>query len=228
MSRTAPGATDDIAAAPSEIAREAMVASQLRTSGVSDARIVAAMAEVPREAFLPAEVRSLAYRDTMIALGTDRFQNLPLATGRLLNEARIMAGDRVLLIGATGGYTAAVLAKLAGQVVALESDAALAADARTALAGIANVELVEGPLNAGWAEGAPYDVIVVDGAVEELPAAIAEQVRPGGRIVSGVVDRGVTRLAAGERTQGGFGLFDFADIDCVVLPGFARPTSFRF
>lgn len=228
ISGTASDATNGTLAMGADAARHAMVASQLRTSGVSDARVVAAMAAVPREAFLPQAVRSLAYRDTMIALTEDRWQNTPLATGRLVNEARILPGDRVLLIGAAGGYTAAVLARLAREVVALESDAALAADARLALAPIGNVECVEGPLDAGWAAGAPYDVVVVDGAVEALPDAIVDQVRPGGRVVSGMVDRGVTRLAAGERTPGGFALFDFVDIDCAVLPGFAKPVSFRF
>nr|WP_052134851.1 protein-L-isoaspartate O-methyltransferase [Sphingomonas sp. 37zxx] len=227
MSRAAQGASNDELTGAA-VARHAMVVSQLRTSGVSDARIIAAMADVPRENFLPPEVRSMAYRDTMIALTPDRQQNTPLATARLLNEARIAAGERVLLIGATGGYTAAVLARLACEVVALESDPLLAAQAREALAGVEGVELVEAPLHAGWSSGAPYDVIVIDGAVEEISGEVIDQLRPEGRVVSGVVDHGVTRLAAGRRTAGGFGLFDFADIDCVVLPGFARPTSFRF
>ena len=97
-----------------------------------------------------------------------------------------------------------------------------------ALAGIGNVEVVEGPLEAGWAAGAPYDLIVIDGAVEQVPEALTEQGHPGARLVTGLVDRGVTRLALGERGINGFGLVDFADIGCTILPGFDRPRSFTF
>lgn len=208
--------------------RHAMVASQLRTNAVSDARVVAAMDLVPREAFLPAAVAALAYRDTAVPLTHGRAQNVPIATGRLLTQAELRATDRVLLIGAAGGYTAAVLAELVAQVVAVESDPALVAIARTALAGYPTVSLIEAPLTAGHPGGAPYDVLFIDGAVEAVPQALIDQLSVGGRIVGGLADRGVTRLAAGRRTAGGFALLDFADIDCVPLPGFASPPSFTF
>ncbi|CAN5854929.1 protein-L-isoaspartate O-methyltransferase [soil metagenome] len=211
-----------------EAMRHAMVASQLRTNAVSDARVVAAMARVPREAFLPAEVRAIAYRDTAVPLGRERYQNVPIATGRLLTEAYLLPADRVLLVGAAGGYTAAVLAELVAQVVAVESDAGLAAGARAALGAYSNVTLVEGPLEAGHADGAPYDVLVIDGAVEQVPDALVAQLAAGGRVVAGIVDRGITRLSSGRKTAGGFGLLDFADIDCVSLPGFARAKTFTF
>ncbi|QNQ11410.1 protein-L-isoaspartate O-methyltransferase family protein [Sphingomonas alpina] len=208
--------------------RHAMVASQLRTNAVSDPRVVAAMARVPREAFLPAEAQALAYRDTALPLGQGRFQNVPIATGRLLTEAYLLPADKVLLIGAAGGYTAAVLAELVTSVVAVESDAALAALAREALVGTAGVTLVEGPLETGHAAGAPYDVLMVDGAVEQLPDSLVAQLRDGGRVVAGIADRGVTRLTSGRKSEGGFALLDFADIDCVPLPGFARAKTFTF
>lgn len=208
--------------------RHAMVASQLRTNAVSDARVVAAMAAVPRERFLPADVAALAYRDTAVPLGRGRAQNVPIATGRLLNEAALLPADRVLLIGAAGGYTAAVLAALVAEVTAVECDPDLAARARTALADHPAVTVVEGPLEQGHAPGAPYDVLVIDGAVEAVPAAIVAQLAPGARAVGGLIDRGVTRLAAGRRSPGGFALLPFADVDCVALPGFARPRSFTF
>src|ERR1700741_4380916 len=138
-----------------EAMRHAMVASQLRTNAVSDPRIVAVMARVPREAFLPADVRGIAYRDTAVPLGRGRFQNVPIATGRLLTEAWLKPSDRGLLIGAAGAYTAAVLGGLVAGVVAVESDPGLAAMAREALAGYPNVTLVEGPLEAGHEAGAP-------------------------------------------------------------------------
>ena len=208
--------------------RHAMVASQLRTNAVSDPRVVAAMDLVPREAFLPESVAELAYRDTAVPLTHGRSQNVPIATGRLLTQAELRATDRVLLIGAAGGYTAAVLAELVASVVAVENDPVLLTIARAALAGHANVTVVDASLNAGDAAHGPYDVLFIDGAVEAVPQALVEQLAVGGRIVSGIADRGVTRLAAGRRTAGGFALFDFADIDCVPLPGFDRPRSFTF
>lgn len=208
--------------------RHAMVASQLRTNAVSDVRVVAAMDCVARENFLPADAAPVAYRDTAVPLGHGRAQNVPIATGRLLTQAELRPSDHVLLIGAAGGYTAAVLARLVASVVAAESDPALAKLARTALAGIANVTVVEGPLAGGHVAAAPYDVLVIDGAVEAVPDALIDQVAISGRVVAGIADRGVTRLTAGRRTAGGFALLDFADIDCVALPGFARPRSFTF
>lgn len=208
--------------------REAMVASQLRTNGVNDPRVVAAMARVPREAFVPESLRRLAYRDTAVSIAHGRAINLPIAIGKLLTQAQIGPLDRVLLVGAAGGYTAAVVALLANTVVAVENDSALLEIARPALASYANVELVEGDLATGHAAGAPYDRLIVDGGVEHLPEALIGQLRPGGRAVTGLIDRGVTRLATGVRSEGGFGLTAFADIDCVALPGFSRPKAFTF
>lgn len=216
------------AAEDAAASRHAMAASQLRTNAVSDPRVVAAMARVPRERYLPGADAASAYRDTAVPLGGGRQANPPMATGRLLTEAYLTARDRVLLIGAAGGYTAAVLAGIVARVVAVESDAALAAFARDALVGLKSVEVIEAPLREGHASGGPYDVLVVDGAVERLPDALVAQVDVGGRIVTGLVDRGVTRLAAGRRGSGGVGLVDFADVECVALPGFAAPPSFRF
>jgi protein-L-isoaspartate(D-aspartate) O-methyltransferase len=195
---------------------------------VSDARVVAAMADVPRERFVPEDQTAIAYRDTLLPLGGGRAVNLPIATGRLLTEARLLPSDRVLLIGAATGYTAAVLARLVAYVLAVEVDPALVAIARTALAGEDRVELVQRSLESGHAPAAPYDVLFIDGAVERIPEALIAQVKVGGRIVAGLADRGVTRLAAGRRSEGGFAMLDFADIECAVLPGFATPPKFTF
>src|ERR1044072_787115 len=185
--------------------RHAMVASQLRTNAVNDVRVVEAMARVPREAYLPDVHRAIAYRETLLPLGDGRRQNSPLATGRLLTEAQLAPTDHVLLIGAAGGYTAAVLAGLVGSVVAPEEGETLAGLADETLAGARNVTVVRGPLAQGWSGGAPYNVMIVDGAVEALPEALVDQVLPGGRVVTGVVDRRVTRLAAGRPTVGVLG-----------------------
>ena len=219
----------DMPTTTSETARRAMVASQLRTSAVNDTRVVAAMAGVPREEFVPGADATLAYRDRPLPLPGGRAQNAPLATGRMLTEAAIGPGDRVLLIGAAGGYTAALLGELAGHVVAVESDAELAGLARAKLAGRANIEVVEGELAAGAPDHAPFDVLVIDGAIEHLPEELAAQVRRAGRIVTGFVDAGgVTRLASGVRGDGAQALGAFADVDCVILPGFAVPRAFQF
>lgn len=214
--------------AASETMRHAMVSSQLRTNAVSDQRILVAMNTLPREDYVPADVRSIAYRDTALPVAGGRAINLPMVTGRLLTEAYLERGDRVLLIGAAGGYTAAILAEIVAEVVAVEEDASLAALAREALAGTANVRIVEAPLAAGAADHGPYDVLVIDGAIEHVPDALVGQVRTGGRVVTGLVENGVTRLATGRKTDGGFGLSAFLDSDCIVLPGFAVPQGFRF
>ena len=222
------GTTASYSTATFATMRHAMVASQLRTNAVNDQRVVAAMAQVPRETFMPAEVRALAYRDATIPLGGGRYANLPMATGRLLTEAYLTATDRVLLIGAATGYTAAVLAEIVGSVVAVESDPALLTIAREALAGIGNVELVDAPMPDGHASGAPYDVLIVDGAIETVPDALIAQVRPGGRVTAGIAERELTRLASGRKTDGGFALTAFVDVECIGLPGFDAPKPFRF
>jgi protein-L-isoaspartate(D-aspartate) O-methyltransferase len=210
-----------------ETERRAMVASQLRPNMVTDQRIVLAMATIPREAFVPEASRALAYRDTLVPLGAGRYVNLPISTGRLLTEADLEPSDRVLLIGAGGGYAAAVLATVVAEVVAVESQPEALAIARAALQGAGNVRLVDAPLEAGCPEAAPYDVLLVDGVVEHLPDALVEQVRPGGRVVTGIMERGVARLAAGRRTAG-FAVQPFVDYDSAPLPGFAVPKRFQF
>lgn len=209
-----------------QAARAAMVASQLRTSGVSDSRVVAAMAAVAREDFLPESQRIFAYRDRSLPLGNGRMQNPPLATGLLLTEARIEAGEKVLVVGAAGGYAAALAARVGAKVTMVEEDADLAALARTALGD--SVTLVEGPLTGGAPADAPYDLLLIDGAVEQIPDALADQVREGGRVVTGLSDRGVTRIASGVRTASGVGLASVVDSECAVLPGFAKPRGFQF
>jgi protein-L-isoaspartate(D-aspartate) O-methyltransferase len=226
MNNLAPETTGD--ATSFEAMRHAMVQSQLRTNAVNDPRVVTAMAKVAREAFVPEAARRLAYRDTAVAIGNGRYLNLPIATGKLLTEAYLEPTDRVLLIGAAGGYTAAVLAGLVRSTVAVESDPDLAAHARAALAAYGNVELVEGPLDQGHAAGAPYDVLIVDGCVESLSESLVGQIAAGGRVVTGLLERGVSRLASGRTIKGGFGLRAFADIDCVALPGFSAPRGFAF
>jgi protein-L-isoaspartate(D-aspartate) O-methyltransferase len=112
-------------------------------------------------------------------------------------------------------------------VVAVEEDPALAGFAREALAG-SGAELVEGPLAKGHEAGAPYDLILIDGAVESVPDAIVAQLAEGGRLAAGIVDRGVTRLGVGRKGAGGFGLTIFTDAAAAILPGFVKPRMFSF
>lgn len=211
-----------------DAARRAMVASQLRTNAVSDPRVVAAMGAVPRERFVSADRAAVAYVDTVTPLGGGRALNPPMVTGRLLTEARVAPGEAVLVVGAATGYAAALLDALGAKVTALESDPALAAAARAALADRPNVTLVEGPLAEGWAAGAPYALIFVDGAVETISQALVGQTEDGGRIAAALNDRGVTRLAIGRRAGGGFGMVAFADAEAAPLPGFGAPAAFVF
>lgn len=207
--------------------RRAMVESQLRPTGVSDPRVVAAMAMVPRERFVPADLRALAYMDRPVALGGGRELNLPEATGRLLTAAGVQSSDRVLVVGAATGYTAAVVAEISLQVTALEEDKGLIKVAGHALAG-SGVELVEGPLSQGWPDGAPYDLIVVDGRIEQVPDTLIAQLSDQGRLACAVTDNGAARLALGRKSGAGFGLDLFADCESITLPGFAKPKTFVF
>jgi protein-L-isoaspartate(D-aspartate) O-methyltransferase len=206
--------------------RRAMVASQLRTTAVNDPRVVAAMAAVPRERFVPADRSAIAYADMSVPLGAGRSLNPPVATGRMLTELHPLPGDRALVIGAATGYAAAVLARLVATVVALESDDRLSAMAAPLID--SNVRWVSGPLQHGWAEAAPYDLILIDGAVETVPPAVIEQLAENGRLAGAILEAGVSRLSVGRRVAGGFGMAAFADAEAVPLPGFAPPPAFKF
>lgn len=207
--------------------RRAMIASQLRTTGVNDPAVLAAMGEVARERFVPAERVSLAYADTLVPLKPGRDLNSPMAIGRLLTELAPQRGERALVVAAATGYAAAVMVRLTGSVVAVEEDEELLASARIALSG-SGVDLVEGRLVAGAPQGAPYDLILIDGAVEFVPDAILAQLRDGGRLASALLEDGVTRLAIGRKAGQGFGMAAVSDAAAAILPGFAKPRAFTF
>lgn len=208
-------------------ARRLMVASQLRPSGVNDPRVVAAMATVPREVFVPTDRVGSAYSDRPVPLGAGREMAAPVVTGRLLTELQLRPGDRALLIGAGMGYAAALLTHLVAEVVAVEEDDVLFAAARDALAGT-GVRLIHGPLADGHAAGAPYDAILIDGAVDRIPDALIEQMADGGRLAAGLIDGGVGRLVVGRRGGAGFGVRAFEDAEPGRLPGFSKPPAFVF
>ena len=207
--------------------RSAMIDSQLRTNDVIDAAVVGAMAAVPREAHVPAHLASVAYTDRAIALGHSRALNAPLVTGRMLVAAAIRPGQRVLLIGSATGYTAAVLARLGAEVHAVEEQAELMAMAQAATSE-ANIDWVAGPLSAGAPNAAPFDRIIVEGAIETLPETLTAQLADGGRLVAARPDGAVTRLVQGVKAGGVIALRSFADMDVAPLPGFAAPAGFTF
>ncbi|MBK5264334.1 MAG: protein-L-isoaspartate O-methyltransferase [Alphaproteobacteria bacterium] len=208
--------------------RNAMVESQLRTSDVNDPRVVTAMASVPREAFLPVEQQALAYIDRPVKLSEGRWLNPPLSTGRLLTAAEVAPDDTALVIGAATGYSAALLSQLAASVVAVEEDEALLPRAKAVLAGYGNVRLVPGALHQGARKYAPYSLILIDGAVEEISPVIIKQLAEGGRLAAAIVDKGVTRLSLGRKSGEAFGITSFADCESVILPGFSKPGGFIF
>lgn len=207
--------------------RRAMVASQLRTTGVNDPRVVAAMGSVARERFVPADRVPMAYADALIPLGNGRDLNTPMSLGRMLTEAAPSAEDRALVIGAATGYAAAVLSQLVASVVAVEEDLGLIAAARETLAGT-DVKLVEGPLAKGYKGRAPYDLILIDGAVEFVPDAIVAQLAENGRLAAAMLVQGVAQISVGRRGGAGFGMAAVSDAASAILPGFAKPRNFVF
>ena len=207
--------------------RRAMISNLLRTTGTNDPRVLAAFGEVARERFVPSGRIALAYADALVPLKPGRDMNNPMALGRLLTEAAPRQGERAMVVGAATGYAAAILSRLVGNVVAVEEDLELASFARQALSGYP-VTLVEGPLAEGHAEAAPYDLILIDGAVEFIPDALIAQLVDGGRIAAAILDQGVSRLSVGRKAGEGFGAVAFTDAAAAVLPGFVRPRTFTF
>lgn len=205
-------------------ARQAMVDSQLRPQGVNDPAVVAAMSVVPREQFVSEEQRPIAYADRSIPLGEGRAMPAPAVTGLLVTALAPLRGETALVVGAGTGYCAAVLKEMGVSVTALESSPALAAVARGQ-----GVDVVEGPLAKGYPKRAPYDLVLVDGAVELIPDAIVEQLAEGGRLGAGLVgEGGIVRLVVGRKAGGGFGFHSIADAGTPRLPGFERPRAFTF
>ncbi|MGH6769108.1 MAG: protein-L-isoaspartate O-methyltransferase family protein [Xanthobacteraceae bacterium] len=214
-------------------ARRMMVDGQVRTSDVTDLRLIAAMLELPRERFVPRDKVALAYldRDLPVTEGTARPQRCllkPMVLAKLIQAAEIGAGSRVLDVGTATGYSAAVMAQLAGSVVALEQDEDLARHARDNLAGVGNVEVVTGSLTAGWPAGAFYDAILLNGATEHAPETLLRQLRDGGRLVC-VLGRPPASKAVLYRSTGGqVSARPIFDAAAPVLPGFAAKPAFVF
>jgi protein-L-isoaspartate(D-aspartate) O-methyltransferase len=214
-----------------EEARRRMVDSQVRPNKVNDPRILNAMRNLPRERFLPPALASMAYIDEDVPLGGGRVLMEPMVIARLVQIVRPRQGEKALVVGAGTGYGSAVLAACGVQVTALEEDQALLAIARGALAEFApGVLLASGPLAEGWAQGAPWDLIFVEGAAPEIPPAIAAQVRREGGRLAGVLvtPSGVMQAVLAEPSLSG--LRSRPEFDCTtgILPGLQPAAAFAF
>jgi protein-L-isoaspartate(D-aspartate) O-methyltransferase len=217
-------------------ARRMMVDGQVRTSDVTDPGLIGAMLDLPRESFLPPEKADLAYLDMDVAAAEQgrgrapRCLLKPMVFAKLVQAAEIDQTDHVLDVGCASGYSAAVLARLARSVVALEEDASLAERASELLAsfGVRNVSVVTGPLSQGWPGRAPYDVILLNGASEIIPHGLCKQLKDGGRLV-GVFGSGPAGKAmvyfSDHGEMSGRPVFDAT---APMLPGFAKPAAFVF
>jgi len=222
----------------SALMRNNMMLGQLMTNDIADTRILAAMTEIPREPFLPEALRGAAYVDEDLSVGGGRYIMEPLTFAKLLDLAEITPDCRVLTIGALSGYSAAILSRLAGHVVAIDTDASAIQEAQAHMQrlGITNVSAHHVKNMAeGYALSAPYDVIVIQGAINFVPEALGAQMILGGRLVA------VRNIAQRVDSTGGLGKGlvvtkldgqlqhrEHFDASCPVLPGFEQETGFRF
>lgn len=189
--------------AETEAARRAMIDSQLRVSGVNDAAILAAFLAVPREDFVPEARRPVAYADRAVAMGEGAVLSPALTYGQMLTAAEPTSADSVLVIGNPGGYLAALAGKLADKVTLVGA-------------------------SGDWAKAGEHALVMVDGAIEDVPAALADVVTADGRVVTGVLERGVTRLALGRKVAGQLALTVLAEADFAPLAAFAAPRKWSF
>lgn len=197
---------EDRPAAGYEAARKAMIDSQLRTSGVNDHDVLARMAAVPREDFVPAGAKGFAYMDRAIPLEGGRFLAPPLVQGMLLQEARPERTDKALLVDGGSGYLAELLRPLVGSLEVISPEVAAAAPA----------------------EQGDFSLMVIDGAIEQFPDSLARRLAADGRVVTGWIHEGITRLAAGRMAAGEVALLPLAEIGIPALPEFARPKGWSF
>ena len=217
-------------------ARRAMVEGQVRTNGVTHLGIIAAMLDIPREAFVPEDRAAMAYmdRDVMIADATAtepaRYLMKPMVQARLIQAADPSEKDRVLVIGAGSGYAAAVISLLAGEVVALEQNASLVQQARSALSrlGRRNVEVVQGVLVQGAPTSGPYDIILFDGGVESVPEGLSGQLSSRGRLVAVMGLAPIGKATLFQSVDGRLSGRELFDANAPVLPGFRSAPAFVF
>lgn len=214
--------------------RTNMVESQIRPSDVTDRPILSAIQDIPRERFAPPALSALAYMDEPLPVTLEsppgRALMSPRVFAKLLQLLEISPADKVLDVGTATGYSAAVLSRIANSVVALESDADLAEEAKHNLAGLSieNVTVVHGNLPAGQPDSGPYNAIMVEGAVDEVPQALLDQLSPGGRLAAVSNDADGPRAVVWLRTEETFARRVAFDAAAPALPGFEKAAAFKF
>ena len=179
-------------------ARQAMIDSQLKPEGVSDRQVLAAFAAVPRENFVPAEARALAYSDRSVPLGEGRALMPPAALGMLLDALLPQAGERAFVFGPAPGYTSALLEALGLDV------------------------------HSGDSAKGPYDLVIIDGAVEAVPEELVAALADGGRLGGAIAEHGLTRLVTGRKAGSAFGIRSIGDAAVPRLSGLSKPRAFTF
>lgn len=208
--------------------RHVMVDSQIRPNEVYDLRVIEPMYVLPREAFAPPG--AMAYADEDISLGQGRFLLKPMVVARLAQLALEKNPIHALVVGAGSGYLAAILSLAGVDVVALEEDSRLTNDALSTYA--SKVQAVQGPLQAGWPAGGPYDVIIIEGALTEIPPVFAGQLGAGGRIITILADDAtagaVGRAVVAEPAAGGYAVIRQFDCTARLLPQFTPAPAFCF
>jgi protein-L-isoaspartate(D-aspartate) O-methyltransferase len=210
--------------------RTTMVDSQLRTNKVNDPAVLDAFLTVPREAFVPEALQGIAYVDEDLPLGGGRYLLEPMVLARLIQAAAIRRDDVVLEIGCATGYASAILGRLAKSVIAIDSDPALVQLAKTNLAGTRNVAVFEQKPAPGYPERAPYDVILIGGAVAEIPASILDQLAETGRLVTVIENPGgaLGEAVIMQRGPSGVARRGLFEAGSHTLPGFEPVLKFAF
>lgn len=210
--------------------RVMMVDTQVRPSDVTKFPIIDAMLSVPRELYVPGSLREAAYIGENIALGDSRVVLEPRTFAKMLDALNITRADMVLDLGCAHGYSTAVMARMAELVVGVESDAAMAREAAATLAerNVDNAIVEEGPLTGGAPEHAPFDVIIVQGAVQVVPGALSDQLKEGGRICALFMDGALGEVKIGHKQDGRVYWRRAFNASAPVLPGFEQETAFTF
>jgi protein-L-isoaspartate(D-aspartate) O-methyltransferase len=211
-------------------ARKRMVDGQLRPNRVTESRLLAAFQDLPRHPFVPEAMRARSHADQDVPLPGGRALLAPMKLARLLQFAAVRPGERVLVAAAGAGYAAALLARLGAQVSAVEDAPELLALARAALPDAApGLRIEAADPAAGWPERAPYDVILIEGAVPSLPEALVAQLAEGGRLVTVLRPPGSPGVAVLARRAGGaVSTLDLFDCTAPALPAFAPRPAFAF
>ncbi len=210
-------------------ARSQMIDGQIRTNKVTDTRLLEAMSVIAREDFVPLNMKNVAYIDDSVALGGGRYLLEPLVLARLIQALDLTTDDKVLDIGAGTGYSAAILAHLAGSVVAVEEIPLLIHTADSQLSKFDNVKVVSSPLAEGHANKAPYSAILIEGAVGHIPESIIDQLAEGGRVVAVESGRGPVGKAKIWRKHGGLMIATtLFEAGVPALTAFAHKRGFEF